>query len=165
MPRKVMAYDELPEHIRRLNPQADPADRAAGRRCPEPERGQLRTLDRSAPAPALVDGLPRPCVVRITRVGTRRYDDDNLVGGCKELRDAVAAALGLPGDAEEDGGGFEYHQETDVSTCLDDAWLGVGHRRACLGGAVTDSKSILPSYFPFRHGWLPSREPSVAGRG
>ena len=112
MPRMVMTYGELPEHIRRLNPRADPAHRAAGRRCPEPEPGQQRALDRSAPAPALVDGLPRPCVVRITRVGTRRYDDDNLVGGCKELRDAVAAALGLPGDAEEDGVRFEYRQET-----------------------------------------------------
>lgn len=90
MPRKVMTYGDLPEHIRRLNPQADPpaalaatamraglANRAAGCRRPEPEPGQQRALVRSAPAPALVDCLPRPCVVRITRVGTRRYDDDN----------------------------------------------------------------------------------------
>ena len=77
MPRKVMAYGDLPEHIRRLNPQAAPEDRVAGHRRAEPEPGQQRALDRSAPAPALVDGLPRPCVVRITRVGTRRYDDDN----------------------------------------------------------------------------------------
>jgi hypothetical protein len=49
---------------------------------------------------------------------TRRYggrsqplDDDNLSGGCKGLRDAIAAMLGLKGDSQKDGITFEYAQE------------------------------------------------------
>lgn len=38
-------------------------------------------------------------------------DDDNIVAGCKELRDAIAAALGRTGDADRDGLIWEYRQE------------------------------------------------------
>ena len=54
-----------------------------------------------------------PLLVRITRVippRGRRYDDDNMQGGCKQLRDSIAACLGLQGDSEEDGIAFEYAQ-------------------------------------------------------
>ena len=49
--------------------------------------------------------------VRITRVSPRRLDDDNLSGGAKQLRDAIASLLGRKGDSEEDGFRWEYYQE------------------------------------------------------
>ena len=51
----------------------------------------------------------RKFVVAIERHG-RRLDGDNFIGGAKQLRDAIADALGLPGDSEEDGVFFEYKQ-------------------------------------------------------
>jgi hypothetical protein len=52
--------------------------------------------------------------VRITRIGGRELDGDNLAGGCKELRDAIAAAFGRKGDS--DGDGFEWEYAQDPST-------------------------------------------------
>ena len=46
-------------------------------------------LRRAEPGP-----LPLPVVVRITRVGPRRLDDDNLARSAKALRDGVADWLG-----------------------------------------------------------------------
>lgn len=48
--------------------------------------------------------------VRITRIGGRELDGDNLAGGCKELRDAIAAAFGRKGDSDGDGFEWEYAQ-------------------------------------------------------
>ena len=43
--------------------------------------------------------LPRPvavpCVVRFTRIGPQKLDDDNLSNGFKGLRDSVAHELGI----------------------------------------------------------------------
>jgi hypothetical protein len=36
-----------------------------------------------------------PCVVTITRIAPRELDSDNLVGGCKSLRDGIADWLGI----------------------------------------------------------------------
>ena len=49
--------------------------------------------------------------VTITRRSQRPLDDDNLIGGCKQLRDAIAELLGRNGDAEKDGLVWEYRQE------------------------------------------------------
>ena len=39
-------------------------------------------------------------VVKITRLGPRRLDDDNLAACCKYVRDAIAAKVGVDdGDA------------------------------------------------------------------
>lgn len=43
-------------------------------------------------------GQPKPaipCSVRLTRVGPRSCDDDNLIGGLKAIRDEVAKWLGV----------------------------------------------------------------------
>lgn len=51
--------------------------------------------------------------VRITRVyagQSKPYDDDNLSGGAKALRDTIATFLGRRGDDEKDGLFFEYDQ-------------------------------------------------------
>lgn len=51
------------------------------------ERGRLR------------DVVP-PCVVTMTRIAPRDLDSDNLVSGCKHVRDEVAELLGLPNDRD-----------------------------------------------------------------
>ena len=53
----------------------------------------------------------RTLLVRITRYGGRPLDSDNLAGGCKELRDAIASAFGRKGDSEKDGFEWVYEQE------------------------------------------------------
>ncbi len=75
------------------------------------EHSQLGPLVRKAPAPAGLVDIAGPLLVRITRVGPRPLDDDNLSGGCKELRDAAAALLGRKNDSQEAGLFWEYCQE------------------------------------------------------
>jgi hypothetical protein len=64
-------------------------------------------LDRPQPAQqdgaAEVGGSPRVTIVVFRR---RLVDDDNLIGGCKYLRDAVAASLRVDDGKIE----WEYHQ-------------------------------------------------------
>jgi len=53
----------------------------------------------------------------ITRRGKRKLDYDNLVGGSKQLRDALSEdILKLHGDAPEDGITFEYAQVVTKET-------------------------------------------------
>ena len=59
---------------------------------------------------SMVD-ITGPVIVRLTRCGKRKYDDDNYIAGNKALRDAIASALGRKGDSEEDGMYWEYRQE------------------------------------------------------
>lgn len=40
-------------------------------------------------------GRPRRVVVSIISLRRRTLDDDNWIGGCKHLRDAIAASLGV----------------------------------------------------------------------
>ena len=47
--------------------------------------------------------------------GAVPLDHDNLVGGCKPLRDAIAALLGRD-DAERHGIEWEYRQEKGAAT-------------------------------------------------
>ena len=55
--------------------------------------------------------------VKLTRRGKRKLDYDNLVGGAKSLRDAIAEdLLKLKGDAPEDGITFEYSQVVTKET-------------------------------------------------
>ena len=87
-------------------------DAALTRRgCSKPQRAGRRALGgEGAAAQGLVD-IAGPLLVRITRVYAGRcYDDDNFSGGCKQLRDAIAAALSRKGDSEEDGLRWEYRQ-------------------------------------------------------
>jgi len=52
-----------------------------------------------------------PLLVRICRQNYRQLDDDNFIGGCKELRDAITTMLGRKGDSEKDGLFWEYEQK------------------------------------------------------
>ena len=93
-----------------------PSSAAAGplvARCPSPvaEPDPGATLDHQSRLPFLLVDPDRPLLVRIVRVGGRPLDDDNLAGGCKELRDSVAAALGRRGDSQAEGLFWQYAQE------------------------------------------------------
>jgi hypothetical protein len=87
------------------------ADEIARNRYSESKRNRRRALVGEKPvAQGMVD-ITGPLLIRITRCYTgKRYDDDNLVGGCKQLRDAIAAALSRKGDSEKDGLYWEYRQ-------------------------------------------------------
>ena len=99
-----------PERYRR-QAAAQLADLAARRppRIPEPDPGEA--LEPEGGDPLVLVNPDCSLVVRIVRVGGRALDDDNLVAGCKELRDALAAALGRRGDSAADGLAWEYAQE------------------------------------------------------
>ena len=48
--------------------------------------------------------------ITIERHSPRILDDDNFIGGCKQLRDAIAELLCKKGDSTSDGLEFEYLQ-------------------------------------------------------
>jgi hypothetical protein len=50
-----------------------------------------------------------PCVVRLTRIGARKLDDDNLAGAFKACRDQIAREIGVDDGSELIK--FEYAQE------------------------------------------------------
>lgn len=89
-------------------------DAALGR--PEnakPKRSGRHALVGQTPiAESMVD-LPGPLLVRITRIipCVDGLDDDNLSGGDKQLRDAIASMLGRKGDSAKDGLWWEYREE------------------------------------------------------
>ena len=51
-----------------------------------------------------------PVAVVITRRGPRKVDDDNVAGGCKAVRDEIAAALGVD-DGDRSKVSWVYQQE------------------------------------------------------
>lgn len=87
--------NELPqnvsESVRRLNPHLY-RTAVAGLRPAVPQHARHATAPRADGAQA--QG-PRRVVVSIVSFRRIRLDDDNLVGGCKALRDAIAKSLGL----------------------------------------------------------------------
>ena len=55
-------------------------------------------------------GLKPPVIARLTYLGPRRLDDDNLRSACKAVRDGIADAFGV-GDEKGSGLTWEYEQE------------------------------------------------------
>ena len=106
-----MRYDQLPPHTQRRVDAALAADGDSGGGDAQPKRGRRVSLGRAKPITQLVDVQAPRVLVRITRFCPCKLDDDNLSGGCKQLRDAIAEALGFPGDSAEDGMRWEYRQE------------------------------------------------------
>ena len=49
-----------------------------------------------------------PCVVRLTRIGPKRLDSDNLAGSFKHVQDAIAKKLGI--DDGDERIKWEYEQ-------------------------------------------------------
>lgn len=50
-----------------------------------------------------------PCVIRLTRIGCQKIDDDNLASGFKAVRDQIAKEIGIDDGSELLR--FEYAQE------------------------------------------------------
>lgn len=50
-----------------------------------------------------------PCVVRLTRIGPKALDTDNLAGAMKHVQDAIARKLGVD-DGDTGKVTWEYHQ-------------------------------------------------------
>lgn len=77
----------------------------------EPKCCKLQALELPPQIKKAMELFTGQLLVRITRqANSAGLDDDNLTGGCKELRDAIAEALGRPGDSAKDGLRFEYCQ-------------------------------------------------------
>ena len=77
----------------------------------KPERRKQNALGSEiALAETLQDFAGRSLCITIERHSPRLLDDDNFIGGCKQLRDAIAEVLGRKGDSEADGLKFEYLQ-------------------------------------------------------
>lgn len=78
---------------------------------PQPEHRKLQTLELPPQAKKAMVNITGNLLIRITRqINSGGLDSDNLSGGLKELRDAIAEALGRQGDSEKDGLRFEYCQ-------------------------------------------------------
>ena len=80
-------FKNASESFKRLNPHLMGALSA-----PQPQRDRRREL---APADAPQKSRPRSVVVSLVGFRRRALDDDNFVGACKHIRDAIAASLGL----------------------------------------------------------------------
>ena len=75
------------------------------------EQGGEHALGGQGQAPKAMDKASCRFHAVITRRGKRKLDYDNLVGGSKQLRDALSEdILKLRGDSPEDGITFEYAQ-------------------------------------------------------
>lgn len=59
----------------------------------------LAQLRRRASAKGRAADAP-PTSIRLTRIGPRTLDGDNLAASCKGIRDGIADALGLPDDSD-----------------------------------------------------------------
>lgn len=84
---------------------------STGRSVPNAQHYAQSSLVKESSNPQSMVHSDRPLLVRITRHGGRTLDTDNLAGGCKELRDAIASAFGRKGDSEKDGFTWIYAQK------------------------------------------------------
>jgi hypothetical protein len=80
-------FKNASESFKRLNPHL-----LGGLPPAQPKPDRRRDV---APADAPQKGGPRRVVVSLVGCRRRKLDDDNFIGACKHLRDAIAASLGL----------------------------------------------------------------------
>lgn len=80
-------FQNASESFKRLNPQL-----FRGVSPAQPQPDGRRDL---APADAPQKGGPRRVVICLVGHRRRKLDDDNFVGACKHLRDAIASSLGM----------------------------------------------------------------------
>lgn len=73
------------------------------------ESGKQVALDEKSKLKKKLPKVTGRLIITIERYG-RRLDDDNFIGGAKQLRDAIAEALGKKGDGGKDGLEFRYLQ-------------------------------------------------------
>ncbi len=86
---KKLNPNDLPPHIKALNPHL----LMGGLEKPKPQRDAAVVLGEAIRKP---EGGEKSMVVSLVRYAHgRQLDTDNLVGGFKPLRDAIAASLGI----------------------------------------------------------------------
>ena len=108
-----ISIDDLPERYRRQVRAQLATDPARGSDA-KPECDTQAALGNQGKAPESMVHSDRPLLVRITRFGREGVlDTDNLAGGCKELRDAIADAFGRTGDSAKEGFTWEYEQKNN----------------------------------------------------
>ena len=108
---KGIPINDLPERYQR---QVRTQLAACPARGPDtkPKHNTPSALGNQIKAPQSMVHSDRPLLVRITRFGREGVlDTDNLAGGCKELRDAIADAFGRTGDSAKEGFTWEYEQK------------------------------------------------------
>ena len=105
-----LRLEDFPPSVRaRIKEALDAEDNHCRQAHPEPQ--QAEALAGKVQRTDVLDADAARLHITITRRSPRPLDDDNLVGGCKQLRDAIAEMLGRRGDAEKDGLEWEYRQE------------------------------------------------------
>lgn len=72
------------------------------------KRSARTKMHREAAAKTVIR-YPLPIAVTLTRIASRKLDDDNLQGGFKALRDGIADKLGVPDN--DPGIEWRYAQE------------------------------------------------------
>lgn len=70
---------------------------------------QRRTRKQREAAMFVPKGIKLPCTVKLTRIGQKHLDGDNLQSGFKALRDGIASRLGI--DDNDPRVTWEYGQE------------------------------------------------------
>lgn len=90
-----MKLSDFPSHVQERIKRENPGLFGTGVRPVPPSQPQPDGRGHAAPAHPPQTG--RPCRVVVSLIGLRKrtLDDDNFVGACKHLRDAIAASLGL----------------------------------------------------------------------
>ena len=83
----ILNFPHAIESFKRLNPHL-----VGGLSAPEPKRDGRQPI---APSNAAQKGGAGRVVVSLVGLRRRELDDDNFVGACKHLRDAIAASLGM----------------------------------------------------------------------
>ena len=76
----------------------------------KPERRKQDALGEKSAFAQTIQEFTGRLHITIERHSPRILDDDNFIGGCKQLRDAIAELLGKNGDSTRDGLEFEYLQ-------------------------------------------------------
>jgi hypothetical protein len=80
------------------------------RSTPKPQQSQPDALDAKSQVTEALGNYSGRLRIVIERHSNRMLDDDNAIGGAKQLRDAIAHLLDRKGDSEQDGLTFEYIQ-------------------------------------------------------
>lgn len=94
LPIRIVSEANSREHWRRRNKRKQAQQREVDIEWKQAMRGR---------------SVPLPCVVTLTRIAPRLYDDDNLRGAFKGIRDQIARLVGV--DDADERIKFEYRQE------------------------------------------------------
>ena len=112
-----MRLDDFPPAVQmRIKEALDAQNHRSGQAHAEPQ--QAGALVAKVPREEVLDADAPRLRVAITRRAPRELDDDNFIGGCKQLRVAFPPEQLGDGVAERDGLCFEYAQERGAASTI-----------------------------------------------